>query len=83
MEHRGTYMVVFSPTAGMAWAFDRNYHFIGTESKYWAPITINDVSQLERGACCVSNLPVEEEDSLDHLRLEGHVVLTVWTNYFK
>lgn len=82
VEHKKTYMVIFSPTAGRGWAFDRNYHYLGGGSPLWAPICVEDIAQVEQGRKCDLDLPIEEQQIIQDLIWEGHLFYTVWTKYF-
>ena len=82
MKHRNTYMMVYSPTSHECWAFDRGYHFLGTETEYWYPIAVHETCDIREGVFCTSNLPVEEAEKLEQAQKCGHRFLTIWTKYF-
>lgn len=78
--HKGTYLILFSHTAGRGWAFDRNYHYLGFERERWADIPIGNIRQVERGVYCDHDLPDTEAQEVEDLAKRGHIFHTVWTD---
>ena len=82
-EHRNTYLVIFSPTANFAVAFNRGYHYRGTDPKFFAPITIEDIVEVEKGVVNTYGAPAHICERISTLEELGHVFITVWTRYFE